>query len=499
MDQKNSSNTGAPSTDTTQALFVSARKKQLEQQEAERLAKEREEERLAAEAEVCRLEQEVAERKRRAQEEAKRVEEESALRREQAELDAKQAEEESARARAAAREAPPPENGPSPKEKAPAAKDAAKRGGAKPNRLLLIGGAAAAVIVVVILVVVLGSGGGSAFNTKDFTRSVSSTDGLTINYPTDWSNANFEASEGVFLISEDGLSMVIAVNITDTLDYAADNGIDAITAVEDLLYEAAGILASGGAITDMVPQLQKSGNTVQGEASFRYTNGSTPMKGFAKIVAGGSEGCALTLYAVADNKDADRQAQKCEAILSTLTVSAPSYGNAGGGWTEPAAGGAYWESDGRFTYMHDSATGLYAYIPADLAAWCESSDSGPGYAPCVTVGAWMTLHDYSQAYRDTVLEYGGTIESVAYALINSIATTDIDVGHGDVTMGSVYEEKSGTLRLDFGFETEAGWMTAALRINEWDNTCVIATGLDLVDSELEGFNVLASSAGVTMG
>ncbi len=354
-------------------------------------------------------------------------------------------------------------------------------------------------IVVVILVAVLGSGGGSAFNTKDFTRSVSSTDGLTINYPTDWSNANFEASEGVFLISEDGLSMIIAFNITDIFDYATDNGIDAITAVEDLLYEAAGILASGGAITDMVPQLQKSGNTIQGEASFRYTNGSTPMKGFAKIVASGSGGCALTIYAVADNKDADRQAQECEAILGTLTVSAPSYGNAEDGWTEPTTGGAYWESDGRFTYMHDSATGLYAYIPADLAAWCESSDFGPGYAPCVTVGGWMTLHDYSQAYRDVVLEYGGTIESVAYALINSIATTDIDVGHGDVTMGSVYEEESGTLRLDFGFETEAGWMTAALRVNERDNTCVIATGLDLVDSELEDFNVLASSAGVTMG
>ena len=56
-DKKNP--TGAPATDTTSALFVSARKKQLEQQEAERRAKEKEEALLAAEAETRRLELEV--------------------------------------------------------------------------------------------------------------------------------------------------------------------------------------------------------------------------------------------------------------------------------------------------------------------------------------------------------------------------------------------------------------------------------------------------------
>ena len=61
------------SSDKTAALFVSARKKQLEQQELERTAREREEKRLAAEAEVQRLEAEVEMRRKKVEEEAQRV------------------------------------------------------------------------------------------------------------------------------------------------------------------------------------------------------------------------------------------------------------------------------------------------------------------------------------------------------------------------------------------------------------------------------------------
>lgn len=77
MDQDNKNTTGAPSNDTTSALFVSARKKQLEQQEADRRAKEKEEQRQAAEAEVRRLEREVEERRRKAEEDAKRADEDA--------------------------------------------------------------------------------------------------------------------------------------------------------------------------------------------------------------------------------------------------------------------------------------------------------------------------------------------------------------------------------------------------------------------------------------
>jgi hypothetical protein len=77
MAQDNKNTTGAPSNDTTSALFVSARKKQLEQQEAERRVKEKEEQRLAAEAEVKRLEREVEERRRKAEMDAKQADEEA--------------------------------------------------------------------------------------------------------------------------------------------------------------------------------------------------------------------------------------------------------------------------------------------------------------------------------------------------------------------------------------------------------------------------------------
>lgn len=104
MDQDKKTNSGAPSSDTTSALFVSARKKQLEQQEAERKAKEQEEQRLAAEAEVRRLEAEVEERRRKAEEEARRVEQEAAEKRKQAEEEGRRIEQEAAEKRKQAEE-----------------------------------------------------------------------------------------------------------------------------------------------------------------------------------------------------------------------------------------------------------------------------------------------------------------------------------------------------------------------------------------------------------
>ena len=73
MSNEENKNPGAASGDDTSALFVSARKKQLAEQEVQRKAAEEEAKRKAAEEEVRRLEAEVAERKRQAEEEAKRV------------------------------------------------------------------------------------------------------------------------------------------------------------------------------------------------------------------------------------------------------------------------------------------------------------------------------------------------------------------------------------------------------------------------------------------
>lgn len=77
MSNEEKKNPGAASGDDTSALFVSARKKQLAEQEVQRKAAEEEAKRKAAEEEVRRLEAEVAERKRQAEAEAKKVAEEA--------------------------------------------------------------------------------------------------------------------------------------------------------------------------------------------------------------------------------------------------------------------------------------------------------------------------------------------------------------------------------------------------------------------------------------
>ena len=172
MDQDNKNTSGAPSDDTTSALFVSARKKQLQQQEAERKAKEQEDQRLAAEAEVRRLEAEVEARRYRAQEEARRVEAENAEKKRQAEAEAWRIAEEARARNAQAAVNPdaflgpqPQPRGPKPMPgpKAPGAGGGAASGFIGNKKLLIFGGGGAVVLIalVVVLVVVLGGGGGS--------------------------------------------------------------------------------------------------------------------------------------------------------------------------------------------------------------------------------------------------------------------------------------------------------------------------------------------------
>ncbi|MDR1589325.1 MAG: hypothetical protein LBS51_03950 [Oscillospiraceae bacterium] len=175
MDQDNKNSSGAPSSDTTSALFVSARKKQLEQQETERRAKEKEEQRIAAEAEVRRLEQEVEERKRRVEEEAaeqkRQAEEET--RRIAEEARAKNAEAAAnpdavlgapaaksklpglklPRAAASSSASPPPSNPTSPPG------GGAQKPAMNKKLLLIIGGAVLAVLAIVIVIFAVTGGG----------------------------------------------------------------------------------------------------------------------------------------------------------------------------------------------------------------------------------------------------------------------------------------------------------------------------------------------------
>jgi len=158
MDQDKKTPAGAPSSDTTSALFVSARKKQLEQQETERRAKEKEDQRLAAEAEVRRLEAEVEERRRKAEEDAR-----------QADADAHRIAQEAHMKKAQAAVNPDAVIGvPMQQSKIPVASNKTKpaANGSFPANLLgnkkllaiIGGGAAALVLLIVILVSSLGGG-----------------------------------------------------------------------------------------------------------------------------------------------------------------------------------------------------------------------------------------------------------------------------------------------------------------------------------------------------
>ena len=172
MNDNRNTPTGASSDDTTSALFVSARKKQLAQQEAERKAKEKEEQRLAAEAEVQRLEREVDARRRQAEEEARRIEYENAEKRRLAEEEARRIAE-VARARQVQAEkdpdsvlganAQPKYNAPSmPNARTQHTSRVSSGSAKKPNPIIfVIAGVAAVVVIAVILIFTLRGGDGN--------------------------------------------------------------------------------------------------------------------------------------------------------------------------------------------------------------------------------------------------------------------------------------------------------------------------------------------------
>jgi hypothetical protein len=170
----NDNKKGAPSSDTTSALFVSARKKQIEQQETERIAKEKEEKRLAAEAEVRRLEKEVEDRKRKAEEDA--VAAEAEARRVAAEAKAKMS---------AAAINPDAVLGAGQASPLAGANKPVVSGGAvaanPPNikMIAIIGGAALAVIIIVVLIIVLAGGKDDAKPADVSLTSTSATTGTT--------------------------------------------------------------------------------------------------------------------------------------------------------------------------------------------------------------------------------------------------------------------------------------------------------------------------------
>ncbi|HWS29948.1 MAG TPA: hypothetical protein VN512_07510 [Clostridia bacterium] len=491
MDQQNNGNTGAPSTDTTSALFVSARKKQLEQQEAERQAKEREAERLAAEAEVRRLEQEVAERKRRAQEEAQRVEQEAqraeqeaATRRQQAQQEAQQA---------AAQAAPP------------VAYAAPKQDGAHKakfnlplNKWVLIGGGAV-LLLAVILIVALSAGGGSV-NAKNFTGEVLSTDGLSVSYPETWSGYMLAGNgAGLYLEEDDGLSVLAVMDVTDGLNSAIANGADAVTAAEGFLYDVAGLFASGSAVTDMAPQLTKSGSSVQGSAGFRYQNGGTDMQGVVKIESLQGARTIISAYAVPEGKTADKQTKVCEAILGTLMIGDPGDSAAyseGYVNSDPAEATPYWETDSRFMLYYNDETGIRCYISPELDGNDNVFAQNDIQLKGVSFLDKFILVDFTDAYWSALAE-DDSFEDLAKAFIRLMMDASLEDAY-NISLGTPVAEATGT-RMDFSFDMESGSAICALRVFDAEGICLVVMGHEISPEQQEYFDVMAASMSVAVG
>ncbi len=178
MSDNQNNNQGAPSSDNTSALFVSARKKQLAQQEEQRVAAEKEAARLAAEEEVRRLEAEVEERKRKAQEDAVRIQQEEEERRKQAEIEKARIAADVRSAATAAPSAPvvatgstfaAPKQGVNIQEKINAFVDELKN---DRKKLIMTAAIAAGVVVLIIVFSIIGASGSAGRFTHSLDSSV---------------------------------------------------------------------------------------------------------------------------------------------------------------------------------------------------------------------------------------------------------------------------------------------------------------------------------------
>lgn len=332
MDQDTKNQGGAPSSDTTSALFVSARKKQLEQQEAERRAKEKEEQRLAAEAEVRRLEREVEERKRKTEEEARLAEE-----------DARRVAQE-ARAKKAEAAANPDAVLGSGKEKSQGVRMPGVKlpGGAQPggasvkpagdghapdssktqgtatakapmNKKLvfIISGAAAAVLVLAIILFAVGGKGAS--ETEEVSAEIEpgaiitmediggapagmkrfSDDemGIAFNYPSKWIAEFYKAGGGNadydFVMTapeEDGDPLIMIANYSNQYNsYINGGGTDGTALVEALIGDA-GLLGhykvSDLSDLEYLPMRENADGSIEFDATWTFPNGAV---GYAAI------------------------------------------------------------------------------------------------------------------------------------------------------------------------------------------------------------------------
>ncbi len=328
-------NQGTPG-DETSALFVTARKKQLEEQEVQRKAAEEEAKRRAAEEEVRRLEAQVAQRKRDAEEESRRIAQEAEERRRKAQEDAVQEERMRAQgappsaaasaAPAASTATPAPKPAASAVAKAPAQK--------KMNPMILFGaiGGGVVLIVAVVLIVIFAMPPKSepALTEPLALDATYNQNGYSFSYPTAWkvdyseydsddlSDTIYVASDYLFNDFQD------QVNLSDVTDWMAMYSDDVYDAGVAVLANELNAYQSGTA------DYRDSGVSVSEENGFAYgmvTAGYTykDIKFTIYMQLGESNGRQIlsVIRTMDDSGWADPAYDTCAAIVKSAALTNP--------------------------------------------------------------------------------------------------------------------------------------------------------------------------------
>lgn len=318
MEQDTRNKNGAPSSDTTSALFVSARKKQLEQQEAERRAKEKEEQRLAAEAEVQRLEQEVLERKRKAEDESRQVTEEARVKK--------------------GKTADPKAVPGTPSKKGKGIDKALQN-----KKMLIIGGAAAAVLIIVIIaaavivsrpkeVTIANAEAGAIITLEDMggapsgmQRFSDDTIALAFTYPSKWVAEFYKAGGGNpqcdFVLTapeSEPNTLIMNCNYSEKYNsYINGGGTDGNALVEALIVDA-GLLAhykvSDLLDLEYLPVQENVDGSIQYNAIWSFANGAS---GFAAMAVYEDRSVASGTVVVTAEED---DTKYIDAILGSVEV-----------------------------------------------------------------------------------------------------------------------------------------------------------------------------------
>ena len=405
---------GAPSDDTTSALFVSARKKQLEQQEADRRAKEKEEQRLAAEAEVQRLEREVEERRRKAEEEKKLAEEEAIRIAEEAQAKKAMAETNpnmvlgtlQIPAKPAQKAQRPPNAVTS-----PAVGEFITRLLNNKKMLAIIGGAAAAVIVlVIVLVTSLGGGGGVRVDPNMELSSHFAKFGISFSYPEKW-DAYAEENPLIVMILSDyehnSISdTVVLMDVTDEYLNYVYNYTEPILAGEWILENSIHGFIGDGAFDEYV--LDGLGETGDG-----WLTGGTDLHG---VTAGGdklylylefvqsNDQLLLAMIGIPERRNGfDDALTLCIRIAATAELeSYPAYNDQAYAEPQENSAPAYDEPQA----YHDLNTGIFFEYPD---GWYVAQASGAStfYAPVVIKQSAdaldrMLVYNYTPEFNDFV-------------------------------------------------------------------------------------------------